>query len=690
MKLFEDINFLKADVPHLATKAKYIEDNREKIVDLWRENSIVSELFIKLDIDSDYFKTTFGLPVIEYFIGVLKREKELGNCPVMQKFISYLVEKNISSRDIFVLCMNLRKTIIKYLLVNKYIDKEIDIYLDEFSDVFDANLSGVLQIFSDLRDKREKEFQKKEFLLNQHIEIEKLVKKQKRQLQHILNFQKSPICVIKNSQIKIANIAFLNILGYKSIKELFDKKCSILDILENVEVDEHFFDSDNINRWVESVSMVDECKCSIKNILNNKESIFVLSCNRLPELEDEYIISFVDISEYENEVNSLKELTYKDSITKLNNSLVFEKDITDELIGLEESFMLLVLHIDSYKSLIDKYSINTINNIHKMVAKFLLGLDIEDKNIYRLNETSFAIVLQEVSTIDAKIFATNIHKSIKMVNFDTKVDFSIGVHTVSYGDTMLTINHRIDTIANEIHSIGGNSIRSDEELIKSLKELQIQKESIVENSKKVLTERVDVEGWFLYKECPLSIKAQAIKVSENEIIFKVLDDNIFKLTKVEIFLKNIFYDQFVKANVTSVNLAAQTFTIDNFCYSKTSVSQRKNIRVQPQLDFGIFLKYKKEMISGTIIDLSIKSIAIETKDIKDLSKGDSVEINSVLIKENNHIDFFGSATVFDIQKIDNKYKVILFTRYDKKNESILTEYISYRQITVIKEFKLLK
>jgi len=131
-------------VKYIKQNIDILENSRESIIDIWTKDVDVNLILIKHDIDKKLFESNYAHPVLSYFIGVVKCEKEIGNCPVMKKLLEYFKERDISSSELFIICVNFRKAIIKKFFQTKKMNE--DMY-ENVSYVFDANFRGVLELF---------------------------------------------------------------------------------------------------------------------------------------------------------------------------------------------------------------------------------------------------------------------------------------------------------------------------------------------------------------------------------------------------------------------------------------------------------------------------------------------------------------------------------------------------------------
>jgi hypothetical protein len=135
-----EFEFLKSHVPQL-------EVSKNQIVLDWVEDERVSSRLRQNGISPKFFARHFGGRVLEYAIGVVKDEMELGDCPVIHVLLQLFREKNIPLHDIFIICAGLKNTLLQTLLAQEILTPKT---LDEVAHLMDANFEGVMSEYLDL------------------------------------------------------------------------------------------------------------------------------------------------------------------------------------------------------------------------------------------------------------------------------------------------------------------------------------------------------------------------------------------------------------------------------------------------------------------------------------------------------------------------------------------------------------
>ena len=126
---------------HLQSHIALIEEYKEDILDLWMHHHDVQHTLERHDISTDFFVTHFGIRVINYAIGVVKGSNALGNCPVIGVMLVFFNKRNIPLEDIFLICVNLKNSLINMMLHHELLTKQL---LDEIAFLVDRNFHGVI------------------------------------------------------------------------------------------------------------------------------------------------------------------------------------------------------------------------------------------------------------------------------------------------------------------------------------------------------------------------------------------------------------------------------------------------------------------------------------------------------------------------------------------------------------------
>ncbi|MCX6076471.1 MAG: ATP-binding protein [Campylobacterales bacterium] len=119
---------------------------KDKILWDWIAYDSPKQILLQHEIEPEEFITKYAEGVFEYFMGVIAGEVEIGDCPVMQSFLTYLKDKDISADELFEICSHFRRAMINFSYDAGLNSRNIS---DEISYVFDKNFRGILKFYTD-------------------------------------------------------------------------------------------------------------------------------------------------------------------------------------------------------------------------------------------------------------------------------------------------------------------------------------------------------------------------------------------------------------------------------------------------------------------------------------------------------------------------------------------------------------
>lgn len=132
---------------HLLQHIDIIEERSDELLAQWLDIEDVKERLEAHDIQHDFFAKFFGVKVIEYAIGVIRRQNDLGNCPVIGVMLILFKKKDIPLHDVFIICVNLKNSLILLLRREGILSKEL---YEEAALLMDLNFEGVIKEYMEL------------------------------------------------------------------------------------------------------------------------------------------------------------------------------------------------------------------------------------------------------------------------------------------------------------------------------------------------------------------------------------------------------------------------------------------------------------------------------------------------------------------------------------------------------------
>ena len=141
------------------------ESAKENILEEWTSFKPVEEIFLKHGIDTRHFLDKFASGVFDYFMSVIAEEVVIGECPVMEQFLLFLKDVDISSQELFEICTHFKRAMIDFTYIQKINSQDI---FNAITHIFDQNFSAILKFYSDTIYAKEQEILKNMELLGEY------------------------------------------------------------------------------------------------------------------------------------------------------------------------------------------------------------------------------------------------------------------------------------------------------------------------------------------------------------------------------------------------------------------------------------------------------------------------------------------------------------------------------------------
>ena len=260
-------------------------------------------------------------------------------------------------------------------------------------------------------------------------------------IQRLFDLQTNIIIQTNGKTLKKANKAFLNFFGFSSLEEFLKVYDCICDrFVEN----DKFFHLGKVPEgkiWTETLETMPE-KERIVSILDSELTAHAFSVSITHFEDDDFIVSFSDISETIMEHLSLQKKVFHDSLTSAYSRYFFEKNIkifreTIHQNGKHLGF--IMFDIDKFKNVNDTFG----HNVGDMVLKSLVEVvreSIREKDILiRWGGEEFIVILEIESMQQLKQVAEHIRVKVEKNRFE-----EVEHITCSFGITLHRSEETID------------------------------------------------------------------------------------------------------------------------------------------------------------------------------------------------------------------------------------------------------
>lgn len=201
---------MEKKIPNLVKNLDILRASKSIILGQWISYDSPQKILSLHDIDTKKFVNDYASGVFDYFMDVVAGSVNIGDCPVMRKFLIYLRDKEIKAEELFDICSHFRRSMIDFTYDANLNSKNI---FEEISYMFDQNFQGILKYYTDTIYQKEQE-------IDRHV---KLLSEYQKALDESAIISKTD----KEGKITYVNDKYIKISGY-SAEELMGSYHSIV------------------------------------------------------------------------------------------------------------------------------------------------------------------------------------------------------------------------------------------------------------------------------------------------------------------------------------------------------------------------------------------------------------------------------------------------------------------------------
>lgn len=381
---------------------------------------------------------------------------------------------------------------------------------------------------------------------------------------------------------------------------------------------------------------------------------------------------------------------------QLHNRMGFIELLKDAFVihkGENEPIPVIIMHIENSDKIIEMHDENLFNDLCKEMIQLAQVHFKDDIEIAQWNKHIYTLIASRASLDELKKSLEKFHQNLKL---EASVDgaslvidsFIIDMHGVELNKAIGIIDHikhkqlLSRDLAHLVHF----------EISASPQESVDEQEHALHYLEKMIMSKTPVKVLNFYKGIRISTAAQIIKISNETVYLSIekIQGYAMKLEQhVVIQGTNIPFD--ILASVKIVDVAKKIAVLSNFEPLEASGNNRQYIRIQSDHRMHVTIATAKSVISGTILDISIKSIACKLSVSKVPLKLDSkvnLQFNLPLERfEGGMVTMVIAGKIQYIQEGDEFTKVVVELILSEPYESYLIEYIYARQQALVNEIK---
>ncbi|MBU0719974.1 diguanylate cyclase [bacterium] len=279
--------------------------------------------------------------------------------------------------------------------------------------------------------------------------------------QKILDAQESIVIITNGKMIIDANKKFLDFFGFSSLEDFKQVHNCICEYFEENDKFFHLGKVPEGEIWIETLLKLSnkEYIVSMKDI-NGKSHSFAILVNNF---EENYILSFSDISDTISAHFSLENKATHDNLTNAFNREYFESIISDLI---EESYKkdlklgMILFDIDHFKNVNDSYGHNVGDLVLKHLVKTIHTTIRAEDILIRWGGEEFILLIRTQSLPNLLKLCEHIKEAVENERFEKigQITCSFGVTIHKFGESIEETVRRADSGLYEAKNNGRNLI----------------------------------------------------------------------------------------------------------------------------------------------------------------------------------------------------------------------------------------
>jgi hypothetical protein len=366
---------------------------------------------------------------------------------------------------------------------------------------------------------------------------------------------------------------------------------------------------------------------------------------------------------------------------------ILQKSISNSILSI---ITIQVENMHSLRSYWSEYE------IEMATRDLLLQVEIEIEShtlLAQYNNNLYLTLFEDLDFEAIKLKASAIQTHISAYTSKQKIKPIIGLYAFDIND--LELNNILKIIAD----ISNEDISSQDIQTQKLhKVINIDSELDDERAIDILlqatfTNKTPIKLLNIYKGLCINTASTIMKKNNHEIYvtYEQLQGTVMQFKK-ETVLQSSNFTKDIEADVAYIDSAKKLALLKNFKFVQGSANARKYSRVTCSQRTPISIVYNKRTLNGEILDISMNSIAIQTRIHPNIDTLKTLKVSlKFTLPLNNTEDGFVNLTltaevIFTMCK-DEFCKVVVNLDEDQVNESILMEYVYNRQKEIIVELK---
>jgi PAS domain S-box-containing protein len=362
--------------------------------------------------------------------------------------------------------------------------------------------------------------------------------------------------------------------------------------------------------------------------------------------------------------------------------------------GENESILVVIIYIENSEKIINDNGQNIYNDICKEILILANSHFGQDAEIAQWHRDVYSVICPGALFEELKQMLEKFHQDVTAHIVIEKAvpslnSFVIDMQGTDLNNAIGIIDHiynrellKDDIAALTYHEVSAvnNALDDKEQILNYLEKLMFAKSPI-----KLLN---------FYKGIRITTPARIVKIA-NGLVYTSLEKMQGYAMKLEqhtvIQATNLPYD--LQANVKIVDVGKKITVLSHFQPLKASANNRQYIRIQSDHRMHVTITSSKRVMAGTVMDISIKSIACKinaSTTLPDIGSPVMLQFSLPLTSADEGMVNMSVGGKIQYVQSDNEFmKVVVDLNLEEPFESYMIEYIYNRQQALINEIKMI-
>lgn len=439
------------------------------------------------------------------------------------------------------------------------------------------------------------------------------------------------------------------------------------------------FDGSDAAQFLKQVSTPE-----IRELSNNKKNTesFLVDAHKISDTEILVEMSPIGSAFKKSEKLFLNRINF---IEILKDAFVVHKQES-------EPIPVIIIMIENEEKVIEEFGEDTYNEICIQIFDMAKKHFNAMANIALWHKDVFTVIDEGVSLDELKESLERLHENVAAqisVNGATAIldSFVIDMSKLELNKAINIIDHinQRELIASDLSHLVYHEVSFDD------KSLDV-KDQALHYLEKIFLSKSQVKLLNFYKGIRINTVGQIIKIADGMVYMAIekIQGYAMQIEKsVVIQGTNLPFD--IVAEIKIVDIGRKIAIFRNFVPLKASANARQHIRIQSDHRMHLTITALKNVISASILDISIKSIACRVNNAKGIPPvGTMVTLHFHLPSkrsENGAVSMIVTGNVEFIKDEGEYTKVVVLLDLEEPYESFLIEYLYSRQQELISEIK---